>query len=129
VLAVDIFVIVDAGRNRGRYENALSQTYGSSSYIAYMFFLVLFAAYMIVAMSLLGNLLFFHVKLISRGMTTYQWILNRREKKRARGEQVAKDTECCQVSRRRDFKKRGNREPVEAEEVRGSTEETEAAVS
>lgn len=124
VFAVDLFVFVDALRYRDKYEILLDRRYSHTNYIAYVVFLALTLAYTLAGMFAMGNLLQFHVYLFFTNQTTYQWIINKRDKKKLTGEYRSRidmglpeeHHSCWELQKRRIFKKKpkptDSREPI-----------------
>jgi palmitoyltransferase ZDHHC1/11 len=114
MLAIDIYVLVDALKNESAYRRLLDERYGTSNYWAYIAFLCITAAYTGAGLCAMANLGQFHVYLIWSNQTTYQWIMKKREKKMKSGQYVsssaqAAEDSCCAIKKRRIFKKRSKK--------------------
>lgn len=114
MLAIDIYVLVDALKNEESYRHQLHHRYGTSNYWAYIAFLCITAAYTGAGLCAMANLCQFHIYLIWSHQTTYQWIMNKREKKMKSGQYVsaaerAAEESCCAIKKRRIFKKRSKK--------------------
>lgn len=112
VFAVDLYVLIDAAKNRSKYESLLQERYHTSNYAAYMAFLVITLVYTTVGALSMGNLLQFHVYLWWTNQSTYEWIVKKKEEKRRQGTYVSTagqepaKTGCCGLKKRRFFKRR-----------------------
>ncbi|KAF8295629.1 putative palmitoyl acyltransferase 11 [Trypanosoma cruzi] len=119
ILAIGLYIIVDAILAREKYEDLLEHRYKSSNYTVFLLFLFITVALCTVGMCVLGHLIVFHLYLCCTHRTTYQHMVEKREKKRERRRlrglqeqmQEANGGEgyglcaCLSIRKRRDFRK------------------------
>ncbi|KEG11255.1 hypothetical protein DQ04_02811080 [Trypanosoma grayi] len=118
VFAIGLYITVDAFRDRAKYEDLLQERYHAENYVAYMVFLIITLGLTFSGISVLGKLMLLHAYLCWTGRTTYQMVLEKREKKRERqrlkglqqqqNPQSGKESGLCSIfslRKRRDFRK------------------------
>ncbi|RNF25815.1 uncharacterized protein Tco025E_02070 [Trypanosoma conorhini] len=124
IFAIGLYVLVDAFTAREKYEDLLHRRYHASHYKVYLVFLFIPLLMCALGICVLGHLIIFHVYLCSTHKTTYQHMVDKRERKRERRhlkglqEQLqsgnGKKGFCSWLSirKRRDFRKYKRRKVV-----------------
>eukprot|EP00200_Dunaliella_tertiolecta_P012206 CAMPEP_0202371822 /NCGR_PEP_ID=MMETSP1127-20130417/3156_1 /ASSEMBLY_ACC=CAM_ASM_000462 /TAXON_ID=3047 /ORGANISM="Dunaliella tertiolecta, Strain CCMP1320" /LENGTH=663 /DNA_ID=CAMNT_0048968193 /DNA_START=36 /DNA_END=2027 /DNA_ORIENTATION=+ len=76
-----LWLVVRSFKEKEKMKPELVNSYGGNvNYIGWQFFLVLYLVLLAAALVMVGELFSFHVVLISKGMTTYDYIITQREK-------------------------------------------------
>ncbi|RNE99589.1 putative palmitoyl acyltransferase 11 [Trypanosoma rangeli] len=82
LFAVGLYVLIDAIQVREKYEDILHRRYHSSHYTSYIVLLFIPLLLCAASMCVLGHLIIFHVYLCCTHKTTYQHMVEKRERKR-----------------------------------------------
>ncbi|KAG8343115.1 putative DHHC palmitoyltransferase [Trypanosoma vivax] len=114
LLSVSSYILSLAFRDRSEFEKKLKDSYGFSSFFAYIAFLFIMMCLCLVGLCALGKLICFHIMLCYLHTTTYQRFLEKRMKDRAQNSSREQPSgqrsptvgsSCLKIRKRRDFRK------------------------